>query len=201
MIEHKLETPQSFHWKDTSLQQIIEDIKTLTNLNVVPDTQALHDAGVCLSMPMSLSVDNIKLKAALNLLLGQARLGYVIKDQVVQITTAENANKYCEVMEGQGGCSVVQMLPGQNGPSMIWIIREPASATAVPQLPPVMWEQAPTPVALGPLPPPYVTPHGNPFIQPYGAPVAVAPLPPPYFAPGEHSESFLSRSCRRIRTS
>jgi hypothetical protein len=188
MIVRKLETPHSFHWKDTSLQQIIEDIKTLTNLNVVPDTQALHDAGVCLSMPMSLSVENVRLKSALNILLGQANLGYVIKDQVVQITTAERANRCCEPTEGQAGCCAVRMPSGQNGPSVIWIIREPA-----PTMVPMLGSFAPPMLPTGPivdrdeyapvLPPPYFAPPPPPFVsapdyQQY-IPVPVPQLAPP----------------------
>lgn len=172
LITRKLETPVSFHWKDTSLQQIIEDIKTLTNLNVVADTHALHEAGVCLSMPMSLSVDNVKLKSALNLVLTQAKLDYVIKDQVVQITTAEKANRYCEPTDRQADCCAVRM-PAQNGPSMIWIIRESAPTMA--------------PIVGGPTPP--MLPAG-PFVgrDEYAPalPAYFAPPPPPFVSPPDY---------------
>lgn len=91
MIERRLETPESFHWKDTSLQQIIQDLKAQLNINVVPDTKALQKSNISLDMPMSLSVENVKAKSALTLLLNQAKLTYVIKDQVLQITTEEEA--------------------------------------------------------------------------------------------------------------
>jgi hypothetical protein len=190
MIQRKLETPVSLHWKDTPLQQILEDMKTLTNLNVVPDMQALHDAGICLSMPMSLSVDNVKLKSALNLLLTQAKLDYVIKDQVVQITTMEKANRCCEPTGGQSDCCIVRAPAGQSGPTMIWIIREPA-----PTMAPMIGGL--TPPMLPAIPvvdrdeygyaPPYIAPPPPPFVSPPDylqfVPVPVPQLAPPRPAP------------------
>jgi type II secretory pathway component GspD/PulD (secretin) len=90
-IERRLETPESFHWKDTSLQQIIEDLKAQLNINVVLDVKALQKANIGVDQPMSLSVEHVKAKSALNLLLSQAKLTYVIKEQVLQITTEDEA--------------------------------------------------------------------------------------------------------------
>lgn len=91
MIERKLDTPQSFHWKDQALSQIMEDIRTIMGINVVPDVQALKEQNINLDMPMSLTVENVKLKSALNILLSNAKLTYVIKDQVLKITTEAHA--------------------------------------------------------------------------------------------------------------
>src|SRR5262249_32252539 len=52
---------------------------------------ALREAGVSLDMPLSLKVEDMALKSALNILLKQAWLTYVIKDEALQITTMECA--------------------------------------------------------------------------------------------------------------
>lgn len=90
-IERRLSEPVSLHFKDTPLSQVISDLQDLTNINVVPDTAALQDASISLDMPLSLAVDKISLKSALNLLLSKVRLTHQIKDEVLLITTPERA--------------------------------------------------------------------------------------------------------------
>jgi type II secretory pathway component GspD/PulD (secretin) len=90
-IEQKLGTRISLNFKDTPLSQIIDDLHQMTGVNVVADTTALEEAGVALSQLLSLKVEDMSLKSALNILLKQARLTYVIKDEALQITTEEHA--------------------------------------------------------------------------------------------------------------
>jgi len=91
-IEQKLALPiASLNFKDTPLKQVITDLQMLTGLNIVPDVAALQQSSVSLEMPMSLMVENISLKSALNLLLKQANLTYVVKNEVLNITTENNS--------------------------------------------------------------------------------------------------------------
>jgi type II secretory pathway component GspD/PulD (secretin) len=92
-IERKLMSPiPPVNFKDVPLKQAIEDLGTLSNgVNFYTDTAALNAAGVNLEQPLSLKVENISLKSALNLLLKQAKLTYLIKDEVLQITTEDEA--------------------------------------------------------------------------------------------------------------
>ncbi len=91
-IEQKLEEPQNLYWKDTPLSQVIEDLRVMTGINIVPDTRALREAGVSLDMPMSVpQMENIKLKSGLNILLREAKLTYVVRDQALNITTESEA--------------------------------------------------------------------------------------------------------------
>jgi type II secretory pathway component GspD/PulD (secretin) len=89
-IEYKLNEPITLNFKDTPLQQVIEDLRSMTGLNIVPHTRALHEAGISLDQPLSLSVHNIPLKSALNHLLGKVKLTYAIKENVLQITTEDD---------------------------------------------------------------------------------------------------------------
>jgi type II secretory pathway component GspD/PulD (secretin) len=89
-IDSKLMTPiPSVNFKDVPLKQAIEDLKTLsgTGINVDIDTQAMQEAGVNLDQPVSLNLENIQLRSALNLLLKKANLTYVIENEALQITT------------------------------------------------------------------------------------------------------------------
>lgn len=90
-IESRLSTPITLNFKDTPLKQVIADLQTLSGVNVVPDTDALQKASVSLDQRLSLMVENISLKSALNLLLKQVQLTYVIKNEVLNITTESEA--------------------------------------------------------------------------------------------------------------
>jgi type II secretory pathway component GspD/PulD (secretin) len=93
-IEQKLLEPTTVSFTNTPLRKVIEDLGAMHNLNIVADTAALEQANVSLDQPLSLKVSGISLKSALNLLLKQAHLTYIIQDQVLQVTTEE---------KGQGG--------------------------------------------------------------------------------------------------
>jgi len=93
-IYRKLEAPISpLNFKDVPLKQAIEDLGTLSGgVNFYIDKAAMDEAGVNLEQPLSLKVENISLKSALNLLLMQAKLTYRVKDEVLQITTEDRAH-------------------------------------------------------------------------------------------------------------
>ncbi len=93
-IERKLMTPiPSVNFKDVPLKQAIDDLKTLsgTGINFDIDTKAMEASGVNLDQPVSLNLENIHLKSALNLLLKKANLCYIIQDEALQITTEDRS--------------------------------------------------------------------------------------------------------------
>jgi type II secretory pathway component GspD/PulD (secretin)/tetratricopeptide (TPR) repeat protein len=88
-IERKLTMPINLNFKDVPLSQAIDDLSSLSGVNIVRDKAALDDGGINLEQPLSLKVENISLKSALTLLLNQAKLTYMIRDEVLQVTTNE----------------------------------------------------------------------------------------------------------------
>jgi len=91
-IERKLTAPISpINFKDVPLKQAIEDLSVISGVNIVMDTAAMNEAGVNLEFPLSLKVENISLKSALNLLLSQVKLTYLIQDEVLQVTTQDKS--------------------------------------------------------------------------------------------------------------
>jgi type II secretory pathway component GspD/PulD (secretin)/tetratricopeptide (TPR) repeat protein len=90
-IERRLDLPISFDFKDTPLKQVIEDLRDWTGINIVPDQPALDDENISLDRPVTMHLEGVATKSALNLLLHQAHLIYVIKDEVLQITTEAHA--------------------------------------------------------------------------------------------------------------
>lgn len=90
-LEQKLESNVSLNFKDTPLQQVVADLQSITGANVILQNGALQEAGIRPETPLSLKVENVSLKSALNILLQDLKLTYVIKDEAFQITTQQHA--------------------------------------------------------------------------------------------------------------
>jgi type II secretory pathway component GspD/PulD (secretin) len=87
-IEEKLLEPvPGISFVDTPLQKVLDDLSAITGVNIIADKAALEEQSISLEQPLSLKVSGISLKSALNILLKQAHLTYIIKDQVLQVTT------------------------------------------------------------------------------------------------------------------
>jgi hypothetical protein len=90
-IEKALNAPISMDFKDEPLAQVINDLRDWTGLNIVPDKVAFDEEGISLKRPFTIRLEGVALKSALNLLLQQAQLTYVVKDEVLLITTKARA--------------------------------------------------------------------------------------------------------------
>ncbi len=90
-IESKLTMPVNLNFTNILLKDAIEDLRSFYGINIVPDMPALEQEGISLDRPVSLKLEQVSLKSALNLLLHSVHLTYVIKDEVLQITTESHA--------------------------------------------------------------------------------------------------------------
>src|SRR5262249_19754240 len=90
-IERSLESPQTLHFKDAPLSKVIEDLRVYTGMNIDVDEHALAEEGVGLDRPLTMQLDQVKLKSALKLLLGKVNLTYVVEDDVLKITSVAHA--------------------------------------------------------------------------------------------------------------
>ena len=73
------------------LSDVIEYLKTRHEIEIQLDSKALADAGVGSDTTVTRSIKGITLRSALKLLLGELDLTYVIKDEVLMITTKTEA--------------------------------------------------------------------------------------------------------------
>ena len=86
-IEKSLSETISLHFHAVPLTEIIRHIATTHGINIILDTRAIETEGLLADQSVSIDVDNIKLKSALNLLLDQAGgLVYDIENEVLKIT-------------------------------------------------------------------------------------------------------------------
>jgi type II secretory pathway component GspD/PulD (secretin) len=90
-IEQLLKTPVTLSYRDAPLSKVIEDLRTAHGLNIVVDALALEENGASLDSAVKLYLEQVSLRSALNLILHQCQLTWVIKDDVLLVTTPEQA--------------------------------------------------------------------------------------------------------------
>ncbi len=157
-IERKLSTPVTLNFSDAPLHQVVDDLRATQGMNIYVDQQALDAENVSLEHPVSIKLDQVSLKSALNLILKSVHLTYVIKDEVLQITTESQAKGKLQRVTYQVADLVI---PVPNSAGVI----PPIATTGQLGNPPPPYQ--PTPV-----PGPYAVTGGTPTGSPTGAPFA-----------------------------
>ena len=85
------ETTQIF--TETPLQEAINQISEAHKIPIVIDNQALEDIGLSADEPVTINLENVSLRSFLRIMLRDLDLTYVIKDEVMQITSQEAAEE------------------------------------------------------------------------------------------------------------
>jgi type II secretory pathway component GspD/PulD (secretin) len=85
------ETTQSFI--ELPLQDAVQQLSQTHDIPMVVDKRALEEIGLTPDTPVSLSLRNVSLRSFLRLMLRQLDLTYMVKDEVMQITTVETAEQ------------------------------------------------------------------------------------------------------------
>ena len=90
-IVKALDETTSLEFVETPLSDVVDYLKDLHKIEIQLDTKALEDAGAGSDTPITKNLKGISLRSALRLMLGGLDLTYVIKDEVLLITTLEKA--------------------------------------------------------------------------------------------------------------
>jgi general secretion pathway protein D len=89
-IEKRLRTPVWLHYKEAPLSQVIEDLGKLAQIPTYLDPRGLTEEGVDSSTPVTINLSSeISLKSALDLILKPVHLSYVVKSEVLMITSEQ----------------------------------------------------------------------------------------------------------------
>ncbi|QVL34312.1 hypothetical protein KIH39_10510 [Telmatocola sphagniphila] len=91
-IESKLNKSININFKDNSLEQVIDQFRTYSGINIVIDTPALEEENLSSKMPVTEILNDIPMRSALQVILKKARLAYKIEDDVLKITTAKHGH-------------------------------------------------------------------------------------------------------------
>jgi hypothetical protein len=89
-----LDSPTTFDFIETPLQDAVDYLKDHHGIEIQLDTKTLEDGGMGTDTPVSRKLHGISLRAALRLLLGSMGLTSDIRDEVLLITTKEEADTW-----------------------------------------------------------------------------------------------------------
>ena len=95
-IERALEEPAELEVVEAPLTDVIEYLKVKHDIEIQLDNHCLQEAGVATDTQITRSLRNLSLRSALNLVLRDIGLDFVIRDEVLLITTKETAGKLLE---------------------------------------------------------------------------------------------------------
>ena len=90
-ITRALDGEADFDYLDQPLNEVIDDIKFNHNIPVELDKKALEELGIDTATPITRNLKGVSLRSALRLLLNELDLTYIISDEVLKITTPDEA--------------------------------------------------------------------------------------------------------------
>ncbi len=96
-IERSLQRPISLHFDNVPIREVLAHVATTTGINIVVDDLGLEEEGVMSDTPVTIHVDGISLKSAMNLMLNGRHLAYLIEDEVLKVTSEIRAQGKLEV--------------------------------------------------------------------------------------------------------
>ncbi len=89
-IKRKLKTTVDINYKDRPIAEVMQDLSAVTNIPIVMDSRAMAEMRVTSDSPVTLELTNaISLQSALNIILSNYELTYVIENDVLNITSLE----------------------------------------------------------------------------------------------------------------
>ena len=90
-IFQALDDDTSLQFLDSPLEEVVLFLEDQHDIQIELDTRALDDVGIGTDVPISKNLKGISLRSALRLMLRDLDLTYVIRDEVLLITTPEEA--------------------------------------------------------------------------------------------------------------
>ena len=90
-ITRQVAKPIDLAIENCPLAEAIKQLASLGDFNIVLDNAGLEDEGLTLKEPVSIRVASVRLKSALTLLLEPLNLDYVLKNEVLLVTSRSRA--------------------------------------------------------------------------------------------------------------
>lgn len=87
-IERRLQTPVQAKYTDRPLAEVMDSLSRMAGIDIYLDPRGLNEEGVSTDTPVTLNLnEEISLESALNLVLEQLDLAYLIQDEVLKVTS------------------------------------------------------------------------------------------------------------------
>ncbi len=96
-IRATLDQETSLEFIETPLQDVVDYLKDRHNIEIQVDHRALESQGLGSDTPITRNLKGITFGSALRLMLSDLGLTYVIADEVLMITSPEEAEKHLEI--------------------------------------------------------------------------------------------------------
>lgn len=90
-IEQALDQPAEFDFEETPLRDVADKLQAQYGIDVQLDARALEDSGLGSDTPITRQVRDVSLRDGLKLLLGEFDLTYVVRNEVLLITSKTEA--------------------------------------------------------------------------------------------------------------
>ncbi|WDI40776.1 hypothetical protein [Bremerella sp. P1] len=90
-IFQQLEAETKIQFIDTPLEEVVGYLKQLHGIEIQIDNRALEDVGLSTDTPVTRNIEGISLRSALRLMLKELDLTYIVANEVLMITTPEEA--------------------------------------------------------------------------------------------------------------
>ena len=92
-IKVALQSPAAIDLTEAPLAAVAADLSRQHGINIQLDRRALDDVGLAADTPITKSLSGLSLKSCLRLILRELNLTYVVRDEVLLITTPEEAER------------------------------------------------------------------------------------------------------------
>ncbi len=97
-IRAMLDEPTTDDFIDTPLEDVLSYLEDLHEIEIKIDLRALDDLGVSSGTPINQSLHGTSLRSALSLMLSSLDLTYLIEDEVLLITSIEEAETHLQTV-------------------------------------------------------------------------------------------------------
>lgn len=95
-IERALSQPGSISCVDKPLSALVDDLSQQMGINMVLAKTPLEEAAIPVDTPITARVSGVSYRAILRLILKEQKLNWVIRDEVLLVTTQDDADQWLE---------------------------------------------------------------------------------------------------------
>jgi general secretion pathway protein D len=87
-IKQQMSTPVEVNYRDTPLAGVLQDLAAVANISIVLDQRAMTEMQIASDSPVNMQLTQpVSLRSALNLILSDFELTYIIENDVLKITS------------------------------------------------------------------------------------------------------------------
>jgi TolA-binding protein len=116
-IIRALGTTVSVSFKDTKLEDVINYLQTQTGQPILLDKEALKDVEASYDSPVTLNIKGVSLRTVLRRILADLGLTYVVREEAIQVTSAQRARDMMVTRRYYVGDLLASMTPSPIGPA------------------------------------------------------------------------------------